>query len=174
MPQTKYFIREYRDKDQEQAQRIYLKAHLAATETMPETIRHIYRTATKTEAGLGLTNIRDNYATAHNHFFVAAYGPEPEDITGFCALSKLNDQQAELKNLAVDPEYQGLGIAQLLMDTFEQEARQRGYRKAGLWTYSYLSIAMSIYKRRGWVEQEVEIPPGTFLELEPVYMTLDL
>ena len=169
-----YFIREYRNEDQQQAQRIFVETHLAAAEAMPTTLRPLYRTANKTEMGLGLANIRQNYATAPNQFLIAAYGPEPEHIAGFCALSKLDDQQAELKNLVVHPAYQGIGIARLLMDTFEHEARQNGYRKAALWSYRYLSVAMGMYQRRGWVEQQIEIPPGTFLELEPIYMELTL
>ena len=170
----KYFIRDYEDKDQEKARRIFIETHLAAAETMPEAVRHLYRVATKTEMRLGLTEIRQNYATAPNRFFVAAFGPDPDDIAGFCALSETEDQQAELKNLVVHPDYQGIGIARLLMDTFENEARQRGYRKATLWSYQYLRVAMAMYQQRGWVKRPVEIPSGTSIELKPTYMELTL
>ena len=170
----KYFIRDYEDKDQEKARLIFIETHLAAAETMPEAVRDLYRVATKTEMKLGLTDIRQNYATEPNQFFIAAYGPDPDDIAGFCALSETDDQQAELKNLVVRPAYQGIGIARLLMDTFENESRQRGYRKATLWSYQYLRVATAMYQQRGWVKQLIEIPPGTSMELKPMYMELTL
>ena len=141
---------------------------------MPEYLRQEYQTAVADEARTKLTNLREGYAAPPNRFFIASKTDEPGEIAGFCALVRIDETTAGLKNVVVSPRHQGQGIARLLMEAFEGHARGDGYSRATLWTYSNLKVAMGMYRRRGWTDVPIELKPDMITGLEPVAMELQL
>lgn len=57
---------------------------------------------------------------------------------------------AECKRLFVRPEARGFGIARLLMNYLEQEARAAGFRSMYLDTKDEFSAAIALYERLGY------------------------
>jgi len=74
-----------------------------------------------------------------------------EEVAGVCALKQDKDGAWELTKMAVDPAFQRRGIAQVLMTTIENYARD----EMGL-SYIYLlsntknAAALRLYERNGW------------------------
>ena len=62
-------------------------------------------------------------------FVVAA---SEDKIVGCCALQIYSRRLAELRSLAIDPEFMGLGIAKMLVERCLQRARQRNVKQV-LW-----------------------------------------
>ena len=56
----------------------------------------------------------------------------------------------QLRYFILLPEYRGLGLGKRLMDLFVEFARERGYRKAYLWTTNEQHAAISLYTRYGF------------------------
>ena len=169
-----FTVRPYQDEDAGTVRHIFAQTHLAEAELIPEHLRLEYRIAIAGEVGSKLANIRETYATGHNQFFIASNADEPAEIAGFCGLYHIDDETCELKNVAILPTYQGQGISRLLLDAFDAAARNAGYRRAVLFTYSNLRVATQIYRRRGWTEIPVEITPDMISELEPIAMEFPL
>ena len=61
-----------------------------------------------------------------------------------------DNTEAEMQLLAVDPEWRGLGIAEKLIDSFEQKALELGYSNAVLSTQTSMTTAHRIYHRVGY------------------------
>ena len=59
-------------------------------------------------------------------FVVAVSG---DKIVGCCALQIYSRRLAELRSLAIDPEFMGVGIAKLLVERCLQRARQRNVKQ---------------------------------------------
>jgi amino-acid N-acetyltransferase len=59
-------------------------------------------------------------------FFVATAG---KNIVGCCALQIYSKRLAEVRSLAVDPEFQKRGIASQLIEVCKRRARTRGVRE---------------------------------------------
>ena len=59
-------------------------------------------------------------------FVVAASG---DKIVGCCALQIYSRRLAELRSLAIDPEFMGLGIAKMLVERCLQRARRRNVKQ---------------------------------------------
>ena len=118
----RHMIREYRDSDAQTVRDVFTETHLAEAELMPEYLRQEYRTAVADEVGVKLTNVREGYAALPNRLFIASKADDPGEITGFCALVKVDETTAGLKNVVVSPRHQGQGIARLLMEAFEEHA----------------------------------------------------
>ncbi len=169
-----YSIRGYQDSDAAPIRRIFAETHQAEAAVLSEETRFEYMIAIAGEVGSRLSDVGQYYATLPNQFFIAAQDGKPDDIAGFCALIHVDEDTAELKNVAIHPDRQGLGIARLLMDAFEQSAREAGYRRGVLWTYENLAVALGMYRRRGWKERPFELEPDMIEELGPIYMELDL
>jgi GNAT superfamily N-acetyltransferase len=60
----------------------------------------------------------------------------------------------ECKRLYVRPEARGRGVADLLMDALEQQARDVGFSAIYLDSYGDLRAAIALYRRRGYVDCE--------------------
>ncbi len=73
-----------------------------------------------------------------------------EKIVGTAALVKETPQQYELVKMAVDENYQGMGISRLLMDRCLQAARDVGARRIYLQSNSQLTTAIRLYEKYGF------------------------
>lgn len=172
-PRT-YTLRQFQPGDQEQIRSLFIETHLHAAAHLPERLLDLCRIAIAGEISTKLGNIRDAYAAHPNHAFIASPDDAPGQVAGFCALVRQDSRRAELKNVVVSPVHQGQGLATMLMKAFEETAKRDGYEKAVLWTYQHLEIATAMYRRRGYVEGPLTPHTEMIMELQPLYMELDL
>ncbi len=59
-----------------------------------------------------------------------------------------------LDNVAVHPEFQGLGLGKQLLAFAETEARQRGFVEINLYTHQKMTKNINLYLKLGYVETE--------------------
>ena len=169
-----FFVRPYQDDDLEQIRLTFRTVHEEAMSGLPPDRLAEARIAIGGEMGTRLVTPRESYATAPNHLFIVSPEQEPQRVCGYCALVRIDDQRCELKNVVVHPDYQAYGIARILMQTYEEQARRDGYAKSVLWTYAFLTTATHMYIRRGYRIVALEVHPDMFLTLGPIQMELDL
>jgi len=77
-------------------------------------------------------------------------------IAGMGALKDLGDRTGELKSMRTHPDFLRQGVAAALLDFIIDTARTRGLTRLSLETGSgpYFEAALSLYRRRGFVEGE--------------------
>jgi GNAT superfamily N-acetyltransferase len=74
-----------------------------------------------------------------------------EEIVGFASMRPDGDREGWISKLFVDAEYRRLGVARILLDDLEEEARMRGWRRLGLSTRNVFREAIALYESRGWI-----------------------
>lgn len=77
-----------------------------------------------------------------------------DKIVGCVALKKLDDVSCEMKRLYVIPAAKGKGIGKQLALEVEKRATKKGYKTMKLDTLIRLEIAVSMYRKMGFVETE--------------------
>ena len=65
-----------------------------------------------------------------------------------------------LDNVAVLPEFQGLGLGRRLLDFAEEEARKLGFPEITLYTNEVMTENIQLYQRLGYVEFERVLDQG--------------
>ena len=72
-------------------------------------------------------------------------------VAGCVAMRKLGDGVSEMKRLFVRPEFQGLGIGNMLIEKVIESARTAGYEKLRLDTYPpKMGKAVKLYESHGF------------------------
>ena len=122
------------------------------------------------EMASNLMGVRRHYASPPNQFIVMCPRNDRERLIAQCAAIHHSDDDAELKNVIVDPEFQGRGLGPMLMDTVDTWTRTHAYRHIHLWTYAHLAVATTMYERRRYARAEREFGHEVFTNLDPVYM----
>ena len=90
---------------------------------------------------------------------------------GCVALRRLDDERCEMKRLYVRPGFREQGLGKRLVQRVIEDARSIGYRCLLLDTLPFLTVAIGMYKRMGFVE----IPSYNNSPMENlVYMRYDL
>jgi ribosomal protein S18 acetylase RimI-like enzyme len=87
-------------------------------------------------------------------FFVVESLPAGDQVVGTCAMKPEGppaDRRYELAKMAVAPEAQGRGHANLLVRAALDWARERGAREVVLRTNSSLAPAVRLYEKHGFV-----------------------
>ena len=172
-PQFKY--REFQQSDLPVVRQLFGETHVDAMKELDPMRQQMVRMAIAGEMGSRLTDVQSYYATGGNRFIVISPVDEPEVVAGYCALMRHDSETVELKNVVVHPNFQGQRLGTMLMDAVEHYARLDGYAKIVLWTYKYLEAATIMYYRRGYVLKEwFDFNDDVFMELEPIYMELEL
>ena len=64
--------------------------------------------------------------------------------------TNINNESLTVHRLAVCPNFQGKGIATLLMDFAEAKGKENGFKSLVLDTYSQNEINLKFYKKRGY------------------------
>ena len=169
-----YKIRTYRPEDFDQVRHLFGKTHLPTLDQVPTEHHQMLRIALGGELGTNLMNIAGTYAAEPNTFIIICPKDDEATVAAYCALVHHSSNNAELKNVIVDPDLQGLRLGTMLMDAFHDQAKARGYRSIFLWTYGHLATATGMYKRRGYVHKAHDFSPDVFHELRPLYMEKDL
>ena len=69
-----------------------------------------------------------------------------------CAILSIEGSRAQLVNLAVDPQFKGLGLGRLLIESAEQCARDNNATVIRLATHVEMPENVSLYQHLGWSE----------------------
>lgn len=107
------------------------------------------------------------YALPKGRLYIAVCD---DDLAGCIALRPLDEKCCEMKRLFVRPQFRGLKIGKLLIDTIIAEAKNMQYEYMVLDSLSSLERAVSIYKSMGFCETEPyynnPIPGAVYLRLD--------
>ena len=76
-----------------------------------------------------------------------------------------DDEEAEIRRLAVVRSARRQGVASRLLDQAEEFCRDAGYARAIVWTANHMTAAMAFLKHRGYHELEDHAFPHTSLTL---------
>lgn len=108
------------------------------------------------------------YGTPGGRLYLARIEGEP---AGCVALRQLDERRCEMKRLYVRPPYRERGVGGQLIRRIISDAREIGYECILLDTLPFLTDAIGMYRRRGFVD----IPSYNHSPMENlVYMRLDL
>ena len=114
-----------------------------------------------------LDDLRGKYGLPGGRLYLARVDGAPAGCVG---LRRLDEARSELKRMYVRPQYRGQGISVALMDRILADARKIGYKKLLLDTLPFLTTAITMYKRRGFVEiasyNDSPLPETIYMELE--------
>ena len=94
-----------------------------------------------------------------------------QEIVGTVALIK-QKEAFELSKMAVSPKYHGLKIGQQIMDYCIEFSKQQGWKNIILYSHRKLVPAITLYKKVGFVE--VELEKDVYYERADIKMKLDL
>lgn len=73
-----------------------------------------------------------------------------DEVVGTCSAKRLKDA-LYLRGMAVSPRVRGKGIGQMLLSTAEKFAEDIGHRRVRLSTTPFLTAAIALYERCGYV-----------------------
>jgi ribosomal protein S18 acetylase RimI-like enzyme len=93
---------------------------------------------------------------ARDGVYVLTWGAE---IAGALVI-EAQDQALLIKNVAVDPVYQGQGLGRRLMAFAEERAREYGLRELRLYTNEVMVENLAFYRRLGFEEVERRVDGG--------------
>ena len=81
------------------------------------------------------------------------------NIVGVLVLIR-QTQSLLLDNVAVHPDYQGIGLGRQMMTFAEQEALRMGYKAVILYTNEHMTENLELYKTLGYLETERKTVQG--------------
>jgi ribosomal protein S18 acetylase RimI-like enzyme len=90
--------------------------------------------------------VRERIATMS--LFVAV--DQAGDVVGTIGCSVVGEGGGHVRGMAVDPRFQGRGVADLLLGTVERELMERGCTRVSLDTTAPLEQAVRFYERNGF------------------------
>ena len=96
----------------------------------------------------GLCEFYRQYDPARDRVWICEHGAA---MVGFLLLMHRGEDAAQLRYFILEPAYRGIGLGKKLMELFMQHLREKGFRRAYLWTTHELGTAASLYKRHGFV-----------------------
>jgi len=98
-----------------------------------------------------LEHLEYKYGLPGGRFYLACCG---EQIVGCIGLRKLDEENCEIKRLYVRAPFRRNGIGRRLTEQVVGDAREIGYRHVLLDTLPFLTTAIAMYKKMGFVEIE--------------------
>jgi N-acetylglutamate synthase-like GNAT family acetyltransferase len=118
--------------------------------------------------GLPKGTEKDDYEVISEHFM--AVDDQTNEIVGVVKLYEDEPGLARFSHLAVRENQQGKGIGQLLVDTVEKRARERGFKRMGTLTRT---SAVDVYEKYGY--ERAGMGKKLFGKLQLIWMlkTLD-
>ncbi|MBW4618917.1 MAG: GNAT family N-acetyltransferase [Cyanosarcina radialis HA8281-LM2] len=96
-----------------------------------------------------LRNIPSFYQESKGAFIVGCLGKQAIAMGAFKYVS---EQEAEIRRIYVDPDFQRLGYGQQLLEYLESQAVKSGYKLLTLHTNSIQVAAQGLYVRNGYIE----------------------
>ena len=97
-----------------------------------------------------------------SNFWIAELGGE---LAGCIGAYRRDEEEAEIRRLAVDRSARRRGVASKLLDEAEEFCRDAGYARAIVWTANHMSAAIAFLQDRGYHELEDHAFPHTSLAL---------
>jgi len=94
----------------------------------------------------GLCEFMERHDPQMDRVWICEHGGR---MIGFLLAMK-RGEAAQLRYFLIDPEYRGIGLGKKLMGLFMEFIRERGYRKAYLWTTHELTAAAHLYTSAGF------------------------
>ena len=76
------------------------------------------------------------------------------ELKGCIALTRVSDEEAQLRWFYVDESLRGLGHGQNLINRLIKFAEEMNYQRIILWTVSLLGEARRLYEKNGFVLEE--------------------
>ena len=93
--------------------------------------------------------------------FLVARSADGGDVVGCGALHVMWEDLAEIRTLAVAPEYRGRAVGHALVDGLVERARHLGLRRVFCLTFE-----VEFFRRHGFVEIDgTPVPPDVYAEL---------
>ena len=119
-----------------------MKARKARIEDVDDILQLISEAS---KYGILLQRSKEELLEEIDEFWVMEY---KKNIIACCALDVYSTKLAEIRSMAVKEEYQGQGIASILLDCCIVEAREKG-------VYEVLTITnrANIFRKKGFAEQ---------------------
>ncbi len=75
---------------------------------------------------------------------------EGDRIIALYALYKIDSEEAEIKNIAVDSEYQNKGIGKVLLNEATARAKEKGFKTLAIGTGDAMMIQLQLYQKAGF------------------------
>jgi ribosomal protein S18 acetylase RimI-like enzyme len=75
---------------------------------------------------------------------------EDDKIIGLYALYKVDINEAEIKNIAVDSEYQNRGIGKALLNEATARAKEKGFKTLSIGTGDAMMMQLHLYQKAGF------------------------
>ena len=97
-----------------------------------------------------------------NNFWIAELDGK---LVGCIGAYQRDDEEAEIRRLAVDRFARRQGVASQLLDCAEAFCRDAGYARAIIWTANHMTAAIAFLQHRGYHELEDHAFPHTSLTL---------
>lgn len=102
--------------------------------------------------------------------YVAILLAEVDDVPAGCvAIKTLAPDIAEMKRLYTRPAFRGLGLGEQLIRAAIAAAHESGYARLRLDTLPFMSSAIALYRRLGFIEipryNDIPVPGALFFEL---------
>ena len=97
-----------------------------------------------------------------NNFWIAEMDGQ---VVGSIGAYRRDDEEAEIRRLAVDRSARRRGVASKLLDQAEEFCRDAGYARAIVWTANHMTAAIAFLQHRGYHELEDHAFPHTSLTL---------
>ena len=86
-------------------------------------------------------------------------------VVGCIGAYRRDEEEVEIRRLAVDRSARRKGVASRLLDEAEEFCRDAGYARTIVWTSNHMSAAIGFLKHRGYHELEDHAFPHTSLTL---------
>ena len=110
-----------------------------------------------------LAHVEQSYLQRRgSNFWMAEIDGEP---VGCIGAYRRDDEEAEIRRLAVDRTARRRGVASQLLEQAEEFCRDAGYDRAIVWTANHMSAAIAFLQSRGYHELEDHAFPHTSLTL---------
>lgn len=77
---------------------------------------------------------------------------EENEFTGCLGIRKIDNETAEMKRMWIRTGHHGKGLGSKLLEQAIELAKQCGYKKIKLDTLNYMTPAIHLYKKHGFVE----------------------
>jgi GNAT superfamily N-acetyltransferase len=132
-----------------------------------EPFREQYTPGGFADTTAGLDIVRERLASAR--VWLAFDGEEP--VGTVTALPE--PEKIYIRSMAVTPTAQGRGVGQKLLETLEQDARERGYKSLYLYTTFVLPGAQPLYEKNGFIVTR-ETAPEEWHDMAGVEMEKEL
>jgi peptidyl-dipeptidase Dcp len=105
----------------------------------------------ETYVAKGLCEFYERYDPVKDRVWVCEHAGR---MIGFMLLMHREEAAAQLRYFLIEPGYRGIGLGARLMGLFMEHLKNRGYRKAHLWTTHELLAAAHLYEKAGFALTE--------------------